>query len=250
MKKQLMSAAITLLITSVCTTAGATTGQATTWSYAAPTGPEQWSELKSDYALCSSGLTQSPIDIRDAVDTRLAPLVFTYQPSAAVVSNNGNTIQVATVDAGSLTLASGDYSFVQLHLHTPSEELIQGRSYPMSAHLVHRSAAGELAVVAVLFEEGAHNPALDLILEAMPKEAGGVMNLQTLNVTDLLPATRHYYAYAGSLTTPPCAEGVRWHVLSTAVTLSPAQLQAFQALYPMNARPVQPLNGRSVEVGG
>ncbi len=249
MKKQLFGAAICMIISGICTTGWAATGQPAAWSYTAPTGVENWSELNSDYELCSSGKAQSPIDIHDALKTELAPLAFTYQPSTAAVLNNGHTIQVSA-DAGSITLASGDYRFVQMHFHTPAEEQIKGRIYPLNAHLVHRNASGELAVVALLFEEGAHNPMLEPILAALPKEAGGVATLDALNVADLLPATRSYYSYMGSLTTPPCTEGVRWHVLATVAQLSPAQLQAFQALYPMNARPIQPLNGRSVQVGG
>ena len=125
-----------------------------------------------------------------------------------------------------------------------------GRTYPLNAHLVYRNTAGELAVVALLFEEGTHNPTLEPILAAMPDNAGGMETLKTLNIANLLPSNRRYYSYAGSLTTPPCTEGVRWHVLSSVLQLSTTQLQAFKALYPMNARPVQPLNGRSIQVGG
>ncbi|MDI3401148.1 carbonic anhydrase family protein [Pseudomonas sp. V88_4] len=249
LKKQLLGATLTLTIAGVYTTTWASPGHLPAWSYTAPSGPENWGDLHGEYALCSSGKVQSPIDINDATVTALAPLVFAYQPSAATVLNNGHTIQLSPTDSGSLTLASGNYSFVQMHFHTPSEESIQGRTYPMDAHLVHRNAAGELAVVALLFEEGAHNPALEVILAAMPTVAGDVVNLESIDIAAFLPASHHYYAYMGSLTTPPCAEGVRWQVLSSVVQLSSAQLRAFQALYPMNARPVQPLNGRSVHVG-
>lgn len=250
MKKQLLGTAMTLTVAGLCSTAWAAAGDTAPWSYSAPTGPHNWGELKSEYSLCSSGQTQSPIDIRDAVKTDAKVLNVAYQPSKATVSNNGHTIQVTPVDAGGITLESGHYSFVQMHFHTPSEEMIQGRTYPLDAHLVHRNAAGELAVVAVLFEEGAHNPNLEPILAAMPKSTGGTANLEAMNVAQLLPANHNAYSYMGSLTTPPCTEGVRWNVLTTPLEISRAQLEAFQALYPMNARPVQPLNGRSVHVGG
>jgi carbonic anhydrase len=249
MKKQL-SGAVALIIAALCNIAWATTGQPPAWSYTAPTGPENWGELHSEYERCTSGKAQSPIDIETAVQTESGPLTFAYQPGHAVVLNNGHTIEVSPVNAGSITLASGNYSLVQLHFHTPSEEKIQGRTYPLNAHLVHRNAVGEFAVVALLFEEGAHNPTLERILANMPGNTGGVANLEGLSVSDLLPTRHEHYAYSGSLTTPPCTEGVRWHVLSTVMQLSPAQLQAFQALYPMNARPVQPLNGRQVHIGG
>jgi carbonic anhydrase len=250
MKKQRLGTAMTLIVASLCTTAWATAGDTAPWSYSAPTGPQNWGELKSEYNLCSSGQTQSPIDIRDAVKTDLDPLNFTYHSGKATVVNNGHTIQVTPENAGGINLASGHYSLVQLHFHTPSEEMIQGRIFPMDAHLVHRNAAGELAVVAVVFEEGAHNPNLETVLAAMPKNTGGTANLEAINVAQLLPANHNAYSYMGSLTTPPCTEGVRWNVLTTPLEISRAQLEAFQVLYPMNSRPVQPLNGRSVHVGG
>jgi carbonic anhydrase len=249
MKKQLLGTAMTLTLAGLCSTTWATAGDTAPWSYSAPTGPQNWGELKSEYSLCSSGQTQSPINISDAVKTDAEMLNVAYQPSRATVSNNGHTIQVTPVDAGGITLESGHYSFVQMHFHTPSEEMIQGRTYPLDAHLVHRNAAGELAVVALLFEVGAHNPTLEPILAAMPKNTGGTATLEAINVAQLLPANHNAYSYMGSLTTPPCTEGVRWNVLTTPLEISRAQLEAFQALYPMNARPVQPLNGRSVHVG-
>jgi carbonic anhydrase len=250
MKKHLLCASLSLVSLGLCTQVMARNDHASSWTYSAQTGPEHWGELQDDYKLCSTGKAQSPIDIGDAVKADLTPLAFSYRSSSATVLNNGHTIQVSPVDAGGITLSSGDYSLVQLHFHTPSEEKIQGRAYPLVAHFVHRNAAGELAVVAVLFEEGVENPALQSILSNMPKTTGDMVNLPLQNIADLLPATRHYYSYMGSLTTPPCSEGVRWHVLTQPVQLSAAQLQAFQALYPMNARPVQPLNGRTVHVGG
>ena len=250
MKKQLLASALAWIVSGACNTAGATTGKPVDWSYTAPIGAENWGGLSSEYEGCTSGQAQSPIDIRDAAETEIAPLAFTFQAGPAAILNNGHTIQVSSSAAGGITLPSGKYAFVQMHFHTPSEEKIMGRTFPLNAHLVHRNTAGELAVVALLFEEGTHNPTLEPILTAMPKSAGGTATLDTLNIADLLPATHNTYSYLGSLTTPPCTEGVRWHVLTTAVQISRVQLEAFQALYPMNARPVQPLNGRSVQVDG
>jgi carbonic anhydrase len=234
----------------MCIPAVAGDDHTSTWTYSDHSGPEHWGDLKSDYKLCSTGKAQSPIDISSAVKVSLAPLTFNYRASPVTILNNGHTIQVSPKDAGGITLPTGDYSLVQFHFHTPSEENIQGRAYPLDAHFVHSNAAGELAVVAVLFEEGAHNPALEPILAAMPKKVGDQTTLDMQNIADLLPANRHYYSYMGSLTTPPCSEGVRWNILTEPVQLSHAQLEAFKALYPMNARPVQPLNDRTVNVGG
>lgn len=246
MKRYLLSAAISLVGISLYTVAEPHAH----WDYSDPSGPNHWADLAPENYLCRSGTRQSPIDIHDAVQTDLAPLTFDYPASAATVLNNGHTIEVTPSNIGHIRIASEDYSLAQFHFHSPSEETIQGKSYPLVAHLVHRNASGELAVVALLFEVGAYNPALAPILDAMPGEAGASQNLDNLNLAHLLPAKHDYFAYIGSLTTPPCSEGVHWYVLTTPVSLSETQLNAFRALYPMNARPVQPLNGRTVRLGG
>lgn len=136
-------------------------------------------------------------------------------------------------------------------MHTPSEEHIQGKSYPLVAHLVHRNEAGNLAVVAVLFKEGKSNPVLSKVFDAMPAKADEKVDIAGgFDAASLLPAKQTYYSFAGSLTTPPCSESVRWQVLKEPVSVSKAQLAQFKKLYPMNARPTQPLNGRTVEISG
>jgi carbonic anhydrase len=249
MNKILLGTAITLIAAGLCTTAWAKAPDTAPWSYAGPSGPENWGELKSEYSLCKSGKEQSPIDIQNAFKYPFKPASFTYRPNKVAVLNNGHTIQVSAPNSGSVSLPTGTFSLVQLDFHTPAEEKIQGRTYPLGAHLVHRSDAGKLAIVALMFEEGAHNTALEPIFTAMPRNAGGMVTLDNANIADLLPESHNAYAFMGSLTKPPCTEGVRWNVLTTAVQLSRAQLEAFRAIYPMNARPIQPLNSRSVVVG-
>lgn len=218
------------------------------WSYTADTGSKHWAEIQPDYIACKLGKEQSPIDIHVAGKGNLPAIDFAYQASPAEVVNNGHTIQVNLAAAGSAKLASGDYHLLQFHFHTPSEERIRGKAYPLVAHMVHRDDAGNLAVVAVLFKLGKENPGLAKIFATMPAEVDGKSALpENFNPADLLPARQGYYAYMGSLTTPPCSENVHWQVLKQAVELSKGQLAAFQKLYPMNARPVQPLNGRKVE---
>lgn len=218
------------------------------WGYAGHGGPEHWNELEEGFAGCKLGKEQSPIDIRGAARARLAPIAFNYAPGAANVVNNGHTIQVNLGSGGAIKLADADYKLLQFHFHTPSEEKIDGVSYPLVAHFVHKSEAGKLAVVAVLFKEGAENAALKNVFDNMPSTEGESKTLNgSFDPAAVLPAQRGYYAYTGSLTTPPCSEGVRWHVLKEAVTLSAGQLSQFKALYQMNARPVQPLNGRKIE---
>lgn len=220
------------------------------WGYAGPSAPEHWGDLEAGYATCKLGGLQSPIDIRDAAPAALPPIAFAYRTSAAEVVNNGHTVQVNLADAGSAGLESGRYKLLQFHFHTPSEEMVDGAHYPLVAHFVHQDADGRLAVVAVLFKEGKENAALAPVFAAMPAEAGAKAALPDLDPGTLLPASRAYYAFMGSLTTPPCSEGVFWQVLSAPVEVSAAQLAAFRRLYPMNARPVQPGNGREVRVGG
>lgn len=224
-------------------------GQQAHWSYAGQTGADHWGNMQADFGTCKLGKEQSPIDIRGAAKADLPTLGFNYSPSAAEVINNGHTIQVALAKGGTLKLASaGDFQLLQFHFHTPSEEKINGAAYPMVAHLVHRNAKGQLAVVAVLFKLGKENPTLTKIFAAMPAQADNKAALPDgVNAADLLPAHRSYYTFMGSLTTPPCSEGVRWQVLKDPVEMSKAQIAQFKKLYPKNARPVQPLNGRSVQ---
>ena len=250
MKKELLICTALALIASG-TTLAAEEGHAhrhAHWSYSGATDARHWSELQEDFATCKLGKEQSPIDIRDAKKGELPAIGFAYKVGAAEIVNNGHTIQVNPAAGGTLTLASGEYKLVQFHFHAPSEEKIDGKAYPLGAHFVHRNDEGKLAVVGVLFKIGKENPVLAKIFAAMPKKAESKSALPgELDPADLLPASRDYYAFTGSLTTPPCSEGVRWQILQTPVELSKAQLAAFRKLYPMNARPVQPLNGRTVE---
>jgi carbonic anhydrase len=218
------------------------------WSYSGAEGPAHWAQLDHSYATCSDGHAQSPIDIKDAKPADLPPLQFDYGAAPQSIVNNGHTIQV-TFGAGN-TLRVGDktYTLKQFHFHHPSEEAIDGRHSDMVMHLVHDDGSGHLAVVAVLFKVGAANPALDAVWSKMPRESGKTVELSgaALKLADLLPADRGYYSYTGSLTTPPCSEGVTWYVLKTPLTLSSQQLASFSKLYPHNARPTQPLSGRVV----
>lgn len=221
------------------------------WDYSGKNGPEHWGELAQEFSACALGKEQSPIDIRSAQAARLAPIGFNYVASPAEIVNNGHTVQVNLPAAGSITLPSGDYKLVQFHFHTPSEEKIKGKRYPLVAHLVHANDAGQLAVVAVLFKQGKENAALKQVFAELPATAGEKHALsRDVDIGAVLPARRAYYAYMGSLTTPPCSEGVHWQILKQPVEVSKEQLAAFKKLYRMNARPVQPLNGRVVKEGG
>ena len=219
------------------------------WGYEGHAGADHWHELDKAFEVCKLGKTQSPIDIvtAQAESVAGAPVKPAYKASAATLANDGHTIAVNLADGGSVTVPSGTYKVLQFHFHAPSEEKIDGKSFPMVAHIVHRNEAGKLAVIAVLFNQGAENAALKEIFAALPAKEGK-QAINPFDTTTLLPATLPYYAFEGSLTTPPCSEGVAWHVLKTPSTLSAAQIDAFRKVFPMNARPVQPLNGRKVTV--
>ena len=220
------------------------------WTYEGDTGPQAWGQLKPEFNVCAIGKRQSPINIEEG-STLQGPaeaLQFNYSPSNATVVNNGHTIQVDMQGDNFLIVRGSRFRLAQFHFHTPSEEQINFKRASMVAHLVHKNDEGQLAVVAVLLEQGNANAFIDKVWTYMPLDAGDRvrMPLEILNVTDLQPTDQRYYQFMGSLTTPPCTEGVLWMVLKQPVTLSKGQYKLFTQLYPNNARPVQPVNGRPV----
>ena len=218
------------------------------WGYGGKTGPEHWAELEADYGQCRLGREQSPIDIRDAKKADLPPIVFSYTDGPAEIANNGHTVQVTPSAGGSIRVGDVEYALAQFHFHAPSEEKIAGKAHGMVAHFVHKSAEGRLAVVAVLLDAGRESGAWRPIFDNLPGEVDETRPLPGgVDPARLLPESRGYYTFVGSLTTPPCSEGVRWFVLKHPVSISQAQLAAFRKLYPHNARPTQPTNGRTIE---
>jgi carbonic anhydrase len=219
------------------------------WSYSGKEGPAQWGSLEKEFETCKLGQEQSPIDIstKSTEKTSLPAIQAAYKASAGELVNNGHTIQINLADGGSATVPSGNYKLLQFHFHTPSEEKIDGKNFPLVAHLVHKNDAGNLAVIGVLFKEGKENQALKGIFAALPAKEGKAPLAANFDAASLLPAEMGYYAFKGSLTTPPCSEGVAWQVLKTPVEISKGQVQAFQKIFKMNARPVQPLNQRKVQ---
>lgn len=220
------------------------------WSYEGDTGPESWGQLKPDFTACAIGKRQSPINIEDGATLQgpAEPLQFHYQASGASVVNNGHTIQVDMLGENFITLRGSNYKLVQFHFHHPSEERVNFKSFAMVAHLVHKNAEGQLAVVAVLLEPGATNAVINTVWTYMPLDSGDRVRMpaDALDLTTLLPTDQRYYQFLGSLTTPPCTEGVLWVVLKTPTTISREQIKLFSQLFPNNARPVQPLNNRPV----
>ena len=220
------------------------------WSYEGINGPQAWGKLKPDFNVCALGKRQSPINIEDASTLQgpAEPLQFNYTASSGTVVNNGHTIQVDLYGDNSVTVRGSTYKLVQFHFHTPSEEQINYRNYAMVAHLVHKNNEGQLAVVAVLLDAGVANALIDKVWTYMPLDTGDRVRMPVglIDMNELLPKDQRYYQFMGSLTTPPCTEGVLWMVLKQPTAVSREQIRLFTQLFPRNARPVQPVNGRAV----
>lgn len=220
------------------------------WSYAGENGPQAWGKLKPDFNVCALGKRQSPINIEETgtLQGPAEPLRFNYLPSSGSVVNNGHTIQVDLYGDNTLTVRDSTYKLVQFHFHHPSEEQVNYRGFAMVAHLVHKNAEGQLAVVAVLLDPGVANTLIHKVWTYMPLDTGDRVRMPTglIDMNELLPKDQRYYQFMGSLTTPPCTEGVLWLVLKQTTPVSREQIKLFSQLFPHNARPVQAVNGRPV----
>lgn len=247
MKKRILSISIALagLMSLGAAQAGAGGSH---WTYDGHEGPEHWGELSPEFASCSKGRNQSPVNLTGAIKGQLPMLEFDYRAGGREVINNGHTIQVNYAPGSTMRVNGDTYELKQFHFHTPSENTIEGKSFPMEVHFVHANRDGQLAVVAVMFEPGDTNAELEKAWSVMPQEAGGKQALNNpVDARMLLPRERAYYWFSGSLTTPPCSEGVHWFVMKASDVASKAQVQAFtQAIHQKNNRPVQPLNARLI----
>lgn len=229
---------------------GKPSGKHAHWGYEGREGPHNWGHLSSLYEMCAKGKNQSPVDIVRPAPYELDPLKMSYDSNPLEIVNNGHTIQVNVPRSGELEIANERYDLLQFHFHAPSEHKIDGEHAPMEVHFVHKSSDGRLAVVGVMMREGRLNAALDRIWRNMPAKAGDKSNMSRLSISpfELMPETRDYYHYNGSLTTPPCSEGVRWFVLEEPIEVSRAQIDRFKSVIGENARPTQELHERHVRV--
>lgn len=218
------------------------------WGYKGEAGPENWSKLDQKYEMCGMGRNQSPIDLAGFVEADLKPLKVSYKAGAADIVNNGHSVQIGYAPGSTLTVDGHTFELTQFHFHAPSENHINGKSFPLEGHLVHEDKDGNLAVVAVMYREGAANALLSKLWAAIPAKEGEKAALPAgLDVSQLLPASRDYYRFNGSLTTPPCSEGVWWLVMKAPATVSKAQVEQFsKTLGFANNRPIQPVNARPV----
>lgn len=220
----------------------------TVWSYEGESGPANWSKINVDWAKCGTGNRQSPIDLRDGIKVNLEQISFDYHPSSFSEVNNGHTISVKVGGGNFITVGNTTYELQEFHFHRPSEEKINGKGTEMVIHLVHRSAEGKVAIIAVLLERGQPHRLLQTIWDNLPLEKFDAVSPSiVIDPTDALPERRDYFTYMGSLTEPPCTEGVLWMVFKQPMQASPAQMALFSRLYPLNARPIQSTAGRMIK---
>ncbi|HEX5393956.1 MAG TPA: carbonic anhydrase family protein [Rhodocyclaceae bacterium] len=219
------------------------------WSYEGEGGPNNWAKIDDQNAVCGSGKRQSPIDIADGIRVDLETIKFDYKPTLFRIEDNGHTIQVTPADGNTIKVMGRTYELKQFHFHRPSEEKVNGKRFDMVVHLVHKDDDGNIAVVAVLLEKGeAEQGVIQTLWNNMPLETGQSLTPSTaIDLNRLLPADRAYYTYMGSLTTPPCTEGVLWMVFKQPLVVTQDQVNIFSRLYRNNARPVQPNFGRLVK---
>ncbi len=220
------------------------------WDYVGEHSPAHWGEMKEEYKLCGTGKMQTPINIIPTQDVNIAPLQLAYTTNSTNVINNGHTVQVNIASGSKLTLDGKTYELKQFHFHTPSENNIKGHEYALEAHFVHATKEGELAVVAVMFEEGAENPILSKIWNKFPLKVDEKVNidLSSADIQAIMPSNKDYYKFIGSLTTPPCSENVKWNVFKTSMTISKEQVkQFFDTFGHSNNRPIQATNNRTIE---
>lgn len=217
------------------------------WDYTGEHGPDHWGELSGEYSICGIGKNQSPIDLGDSLDADLPELVFDYQNTGFVLEENtGHAIQEVVRPGNLVRLGGAAYELKQFHFHSPSEHTFNGNHFPMEVHFVHQGESGELLVVGLMFKEGGHNALMDQ-LPSFRAERGEDPLGDGVDYNELITSRDDYFNYNGSLTTPPCSEGVKWFVMKNPIEVSADQIQHYHDLLGFdNNRPVQPTNARVV----
>jgi len=248
MRRSTVSASLLATLLVIATGVVVASDEEVHWGYQGDEDPAHWGELTPEFSLCGTGVNQSPIDLEADFNTELPELVFDYEHSVTRMLNNGHTIQESVKPGNWLTFADHRFELQQAHFHSPSEHTIRGKAFPMEVHLVHSDSEGRLAVVGILVEHGEENPLIRKLWSEMPENAGDEAELSDrVILSGLLPPTRDYFTYNGSLTTPPCSEGVLWLVLKQTVKASREQVRHFHDIVGLdNNRPIQPQNSRMV----
>ncbi|EKY4302359.1 TPA: carbonic anhydrase [Salmonella enterica] len=218
------------------------------WGYEGQEDPGHWGKLSPDFALCETGKNQSPVNIQGALKTHRSKPVLVFQQGKQQIINDGHTIQINVSKGNTLRLDDDTFALQQFHFHTPSENEIDGKQFPLEGHFVYKDKDGSLVVLALMFKEGKANPQLAKAWKQMPAKVDQAAILtQSVDLNALLPENVGVYRFSGSLTTPPCSEGVTWMVLEKSVPASAEQIRQFRSvLHHANNRPVQPLNGRVI----
>ena len=241
-----LAAALIIAPLALSNVACAESGHTAHWTYEGHEGPEHWGDLSHNFGMCKDGMAQSPINISNVTSAALSDIETDYKKTSLDVVNNGHTIQVNYNNGSTINVDGKTYKLLQFHFHSPSEHHIDGKPADMVAHLVHQADDGQLAVIGVLINKGANNKTIETIWNNLPSTTGSKKNSAMINVADLLPADLSYYNYSGSLTTPPCSEGVNWMVLQNPVMASAGQVAKFTETFARSVRPIQPLNNRTV----
>jgi len=217
------------------------------WTYDGKSGPSNWGLLDPSYSLCADGKEQSPIDIEPHA-SKASPIAFHYKPTAATVVDNGHTLQVNLAAGSSIEIDGRVFDLIQFHFHTPSEHTIAGEHYPLEVHLVHQGPTGKLAVIGVLYDVGADSRPLAALWPPLSRKVGVAEKLpRPFDPTALLPETRTVFRYNGSLTTPPCTEGVVWNVMRRTMSDGRRHVEQFVERFRHNARDLQQRNERKVQ---
>ena len=221
------------------------------WSYEGDGGPAHWGELKEEFATCKTGGMQSPVNIPSNSESSEDGPVISYSTKPFSVIDNGHTVQANLEEGNTITLEGKKYSMKQIHFHSPSENQLNGKSFPLEGHIVHKAEDGSLAVVGIFFDSAAdakENPVLNKIWAHVPaeKEKDHKVEGEMLDLTMIFPEERSMFRFDGSLTTPPCSEGVKWNVFEGVTKIPAQQIEAFKKHYSNNARPVQDLHGRKI----
>ncbi|MDO9051524.1 MAG: carbonic anhydrase family protein [Methylotenera sp.] len=221
---------------------------AANWTYEGKEGPENWGKLKPEFVTCNTGRNQSPINIEDTVDASMKPLKLLQKFPVKDIVNNGHTVQANFKVGNILAIDNMSFQLKHVQFRAPSENTIKGKSFPLEAHFVHADAKGNLSIIAVMFKEGKSNIGLEKLWKQIPNDIDKPVNLKSrVLASEMVPDNQDYYRFSGSLTTPPCSEGVRWLLIKTPMTASNSQIEAFKSVLKRpNNRPVQPLNGRVI----
>lgn len=241
-----------MLSTAIIVSLFASQSYADGWSYADPNGPEKWASLAPENTLCGSGKNQSPVDIdrKKTANIQTAGIKFNYGMTLPeTITNTGNLLQISTRGWAKITVDGIEFALSTIDLHIPSEHTVDGKHYPMEIEFIHRSKDGQIAVVSRMAIPGRPDRTLRKIMENLPMKAGQTEKLSptALKNAEMKKKYGNYYRYNGSLTTPPCTEGVRWFIMKQPLTVSKEQYEKLKKAMPQdNNRPAQALNARKV----